>query len=265
MSGAGSADRQMPDVKEWMKGTQMCKFHAMGKCNRGSNCNFAHSFTKLRAKPNFAKTRLCPTILAGKRCFNLATCSYAHSKEEMRVAAQQRSASEKSTKKSTKKWAQHYSSVLPLQDDHGKVGYYLNDFADLKVQTDIYETDLSDFLSHDTFDLTTKLDVDQMHLSDTRQSRTGQCLNSSGKFLEPDSVPEDQHSFAYDLQKYSDPILAELESTTATLSCALERPDSKYTSFALQSQLEPTSMGRHSTNKMLMVAGVDYVVERISL
>eukprot|EP00931_Biecheleriopsis_adriatica_P016394 TRINITY_DN12092_c0_g2_i1.p1 TRINITY_DN12092_c0_g2~~TRINITY_DN12092_c0_g2_i1.p1 ORF type:complete len:205 (+),score=38.35 TRINITY_DN12092_c0_g2_i1:96-710(+) len=93
---------QMPEppqrrscVKEWMKGTQLCKFHVRGKCKRGADCNFAHDYSKLKERPNFEKTRLCPQLLAHGKCYNWDACTFAHSGREMKIAAQRKSASER--------------------------------------------------------------------------------------------------------------------------------------------------------------------------
>lgn len=65
--------------------TQMCKFHALGRCKRGAGCFFAHSFLELKETPNLQFTRMCHSVLDGKECVNLE-CKYAHRREELRGA-----------------------------------------------------------------------------------------------------------------------------------------------------------------------------------
>jgi len=75
-----------PITKEHFRATELCKFHLAGACSRGMSCNFAHDVVELKAKPNFAKTRLCDSFSRTGRCAAGATCSFAHGKEEMRSA-----------------------------------------------------------------------------------------------------------------------------------------------------------------------------------
>lgn len=62
--------------------TRLCSYHALGGCNRGASCVFAHGDGELRATPNFAKTSICPDLLKNGIC-SRAECCYAHSREEL--------------------------------------------------------------------------------------------------------------------------------------------------------------------------------------
>eukprot|EP00931_Biecheleriopsis_adriatica_P016393 TRINITY_DN12092_c0_g1_i1.p1 TRINITY_DN12092_c0_g1~~TRINITY_DN12092_c0_g1_i1.p1 ORF type:complete len:256 (+),score=34.20 TRINITY_DN12092_c0_g1_i1:45-812(+) len=122
---------QRSNVKDWVKGTQLCKFHQLGKCTRGSQCNFAHGFETLKSKPNFAKTRLCPQVRAGKWCAYAGTCTFAHSKEEMRETAQRRSLLEKRTRTTQAEHEEvdtHQNTSTELAPD--EVDSYRNSFLD---------------------------------------------------------------------------------------------------------------------------------------
>lgn len=90
-------------AKDHFKGTELCRFHLAGACSRGTACNFAHDESQLKAKPNFAKTRLCDMFLKTGRCTIGSSCSFAHGKEEMRkaTAAESRKAKRMASKAST--------------------------------------------------------------------------------------------------------------------------------------------------------------------
>ena len=66
------------------KKTQLCKFFAVGACQRGSNCAFAHGTSQLRQQPDYSKTRLCADFMELGRCAQGRDCKFAHGKRELR-------------------------------------------------------------------------------------------------------------------------------------------------------------------------------------
>jgi len=64
--------------------TKLCKFHAVGACTRGEDCNFAHGVVAIREQPDFSKTRLCPEFTRFGRCNNGEDCKFAHGKKDLR-------------------------------------------------------------------------------------------------------------------------------------------------------------------------------------
>lgn len=64
--------------------TQMCKFHAAGKCMRGVNCKFAHSQKELAPAPDFSRTKMCPELCRTGRCTRGDACTFAHKTKELR-------------------------------------------------------------------------------------------------------------------------------------------------------------------------------------
>jgi hypothetical protein len=68
--------------------TKICSLFLNGRCHYGSGrCFYAHSVEELREQPNLVRTSLCPDFKRG-RCIR-DDCKYAHSMEEMSVAAKQ--------------------------------------------------------------------------------------------------------------------------------------------------------------------------------
>ena len=66
--------------------TAMCTFFAAGKCLRGKECQFAHSPSQIRAKPDLSRTSLCHDFMRKKSCKNGDRCRYAHGEKELRKA-----------------------------------------------------------------------------------------------------------------------------------------------------------------------------------
>lgn len=64
--------------------TAMCTFFAAGKCLRGKDCQFAHSPSQIRAKPDLSRTSLCHDFMRKKSCKNGDQCRYAHGEKELR-------------------------------------------------------------------------------------------------------------------------------------------------------------------------------------
>jgi len=64
--------------------TRQCSFFEKGKCNRGSNCKYAHGTSELQARPDLAFTSLCRKFATTGVCDNPA-CSFAHNPEQLRA------------------------------------------------------------------------------------------------------------------------------------------------------------------------------------
>jgi hypothetical protein len=64
--------------------TEMCKFHLLGICTKGSSCAFAHAESDLKSRPDLSCTRLCREFLQNGQCSD-KNCSFAHSKDELRT------------------------------------------------------------------------------------------------------------------------------------------------------------------------------------
>lgn len=63
--------------------TRMCKFFAMGHCDRGSQCNFAHDEMDLHVVPDLSFTQVCPVLISTGSC-EIPDCHYAHNASELR-------------------------------------------------------------------------------------------------------------------------------------------------------------------------------------
>jgi len=79
-SSPNGADRN-PDI--FMK-TKMCKFHLLGICTKGTDCQFAHSKSEMNPLPDLYRTKLCKTLINTGQCCN-PECKYAHNREELRI------------------------------------------------------------------------------------------------------------------------------------------------------------------------------------
>eukprot|EP00427_Karlodinium_veneficum_P022259 CAMPEP_0169116380 /NCGR_PEP_ID=MMETSP1015-20121227/29861_1 /TAXON_ID=342587 /ORGANISM="Karlodinium micrum, Strain CCMP2283" /LENGTH=216 /DNA_ID=CAMNT_0009178927 /DNA_START=71 /DNA_END=721 /DNA_ORIENTATION=- len=64
--------------------TEMCSFHAVGRCKRASACKFAHSFDEIEARPNLTKTSLCKAWQKGQCALPAARCQFAHDADDLR-------------------------------------------------------------------------------------------------------------------------------------------------------------------------------------
>uniref|UniRef100_A0A7S4RH41 C3H1-type domain-containing protein n=1 Tax=Alexandrium monilatum TaxID=311494 RepID=A0A7S4RH41_9DINO len=62
----------------------MCTFHMKGRCDKGKDCNFAHSRTEMMPLPNLYRTRLCSNLWSHGYCLNKDTCPFAHRRQELR-------------------------------------------------------------------------------------------------------------------------------------------------------------------------------------
>jgi hypothetical protein len=65
--------------------TKLCGFNAVGRCNNGQNCAFAHSPWELEAAPDLTKTALCLAWQKGQCPRAAADCHFAHGSEELRL------------------------------------------------------------------------------------------------------------------------------------------------------------------------------------
>jgi len=77
-----STGERNPDI--FMK-TKMCKFHLLGICSKGSDCQFAHNKDEMNPLPDLYRTKLCKTLINTGQC-NDSSCKYAHNREELRSA-----------------------------------------------------------------------------------------------------------------------------------------------------------------------------------
>lgn len=75
-----SADAQ--STSQFSK-TKMCKFFRVGKCTKGSGCQFAHQQSDLRKQPDLRCTKICQSFVDTGVCTD-PRCTFAHSKEELR-------------------------------------------------------------------------------------------------------------------------------------------------------------------------------------
>eukprot|EP00928_Gymnodinium_smaydae_P006826 TRINITY_DN12433_c0_g1_i1.p2 TRINITY_DN12433_c0_g1~~TRINITY_DN12433_c0_g1_i1.p2 ORF type:complete len:116 (-),score=9.70 TRINITY_DN12433_c0_g1_i1:287-583(-) len=71
------------EVSEIYRRTRKCRFHGIGKCTRGSACNFAHTNEELRPRLNLNRTKMCPALLKTGSCM-VDGCTYAHRDEDRR-------------------------------------------------------------------------------------------------------------------------------------------------------------------------------------
>merc|ERR1719262_1024824 len=65
--------------------TKMCKFHILGRCNEGPDCQFAHSMEEMNPLPDLYRTKLCKNLINTGKC-DSPSCKYAHNKVELRTA-----------------------------------------------------------------------------------------------------------------------------------------------------------------------------------
>lgn len=66
--------------------TKLCPWHRDGKCFMGPACNYAHTKSELRPKPDLSKTKLCPEVVKGKTC-DRPGCRFAHDFVELRATS----------------------------------------------------------------------------------------------------------------------------------------------------------------------------------
>lgn len=66
--------------------TKLCRFHILGLCARGAECQFAHSKDEMMKLPDFTRTKLCKTLRETGACDD-PSCGFAHSVDELRSLA----------------------------------------------------------------------------------------------------------------------------------------------------------------------------------
>lgn len=61
--------------------TRVCPWYTSGRCMMGDHCNYAHSQSELRVRPDLTRTRMCPKM---ESCTD-PSCRFAHGSEELRA------------------------------------------------------------------------------------------------------------------------------------------------------------------------------------
>jgi len=64
--------------------TQFCSFYQLGKCLRGTACNYAHHGSEHRSRPDLTKTCMCVDWERGACPLTAAECKFAHGSEDLR-------------------------------------------------------------------------------------------------------------------------------------------------------------------------------------
>ncbi|CAK0877304.1 unnamed protein product [Prorocentrum cordatum] len=82
--------------------TEQCRFYQNGACTRGAACTFAHGEQDVQKKPDFQRTKRCPTVATGQRCED-PRCPFAHTAEEFRKFKPELAAVDQDVAASTKK------------------------------------------------------------------------------------------------------------------------------------------------------------------
>eukprot|EP00928_Gymnodinium_smaydae_P077467 TRINITY_DN6080_c1_g2_i1.p1 TRINITY_DN6080_c1_g2~~TRINITY_DN6080_c1_g2_i1.p1 ORF type:complete len:455 (-),score=95.46 TRINITY_DN6080_c1_g2_i1:188-1507(-) len=72
--------------EEELRKTKKCKFFAVGRCQRGAACSFAHRDDELREVCLY-KTRACASFGRSGSCKSGNNCRFAHGQEELRSVA----------------------------------------------------------------------------------------------------------------------------------------------------------------------------------
>jgi len=65
--------------------TKLCRHFALGNCEKGSSCSFAHAVEELNACPDLVHTKMCPVLIQTGTCSN-KNCTFAHHEHELRTA-----------------------------------------------------------------------------------------------------------------------------------------------------------------------------------
>ncbi|CAK0817399.1 unnamed protein product, partial [Prorocentrum cordatum] len=73
----------VPEPRPLLFKTKLCSFFAAGACERGAECRFAHGPGELAERPDFSRTRLCPTPALVHRACAAPHCAFAHGPHEL--------------------------------------------------------------------------------------------------------------------------------------------------------------------------------------
>jgi len=77
--------RKSSELAVHFRKTQICRFFP--QCRNGASCSFAHSEEELRPTPNFTKTRMCAGWADGRCALDPSQCKFAHGPDELRSNA----------------------------------------------------------------------------------------------------------------------------------------------------------------------------------
>jgi hypothetical protein len=66
--------------------TEMCKFFLANRCAKGTSCQFAHSASEIREKPELNRTSMCRDFLQTGTC-QTPGCRFAHDERELRTTS----------------------------------------------------------------------------------------------------------------------------------------------------------------------------------
>jgi len=94
--------------------TQLCRFNAVGQCNHGKNCSFAHSPSELESVPDLTKTALCLAWQKGQCPLAAADCHFAHSSEELRLTPAFNNTKLSQRTRAAKEDSHHSQKIDPL-------------------------------------------------------------------------------------------------------------------------------------------------------
>jgi len=86
MAAMDAAAAKNPNRNTQFSKTKLCRFNLLGICAKGLQCPFAHGSVELQPLPDLRCTKLCKQLLSTGTC-TTAGCTYAHSKEELRIAS----------------------------------------------------------------------------------------------------------------------------------------------------------------------------------
>lgn len=74
--------------------TKLCRYFAVGKCEKGGSCNFAHATKELTYCPDLRSTKMCCVLMETGSCSD-ENCLFAHHEHELRKKDRNRSGKSK--------------------------------------------------------------------------------------------------------------------------------------------------------------------------